>query len=153
MVCERRAVLNFLCQALIASNPKTHLILRSTSCQPFEKEYLWQWVACSVASLSLDWDLEGQGTRSFPLGFSTITRLETQSVGPSTLSIMPRRIMRSSSSFNFSRKAKGTFLGACITGEKFPSMVRWWTLDKLPISPKQSLYSLIKLEYSQSTDG
>ena len=74
-----------------------------------------------------------------PLGFSTITKLLTQSLGYSMGVIISISTILSNSSFNFIFNNAGIGLGGLITGGTSLSTTICFSLRQ-PISPKQLLY-------------
>ena len=76
--------------------------------------------------------------RSFPFGFSTITRPFTQSVGFLIGSITSRSIIRLSSFSSFGSSACRTLRTGVTTGLTLSFTSIWWVVFKVPISPKQS---------------
>ena len=75
-----------------------------------------------------------------PLLFVTHTSELTQSVGSSTLAMIPWSTSESSSFFRGSRRASGTRRGGCTTGGTLGSKVMWNSPLKHPIPSKQSGY-------------
>ena len=89
---------------------------------------------------------KGRGSRqirNFPFGFSTITRLFTQSVGFSISSIMSRSTIRLSFFASFDLNKSGTLRTGITTGLTMSFTSIWWVVFKTPISPKRSWNSEI----------
>ena len=123
--------------SLFANILRKHLVLRKSKHWTFVKIFPWQWWRCSRFIAFL----KGRASRqmhNFPFGFSTITRLFTQSVGFLIGSVMSRSIIRLSSFSSFGLSTCGTLRTGVTTGLTLPFTSIWWVVFKVPISPKQS---------------
>ena len=83
--------------------------------------------------------------QSLPFDFPTVIKGFTHLAGSLTGSTMSSLCILPNSNFSVFNKVIGIFLAEVTAGVKFWLIVVWWTLESVPISPQQSLYSFKKL--------